>query len=202
MSEKFADLPNYSYLLDYYHEYSNPKMKIVQQCKKGELIKLKQGLYLSWNALDAGIPMGLIANCLYGPSYVSFAYALRMYSMIPEDVPNPTSATFSKRRRKRYDTSICSFFYRDVPVAAYQLEIVYVQSGKWRYLAASKEKALCDELSTIPGIRSKKTLHSLLFEDLRIDENIFESLDFPVLKRLAPLYRSTTLDAFLDLIGG
>jgi len=199
MAEKMVDLPGYSYLVDFYDSYANPKDKIARECGRGTFTKLKQGIYVTRAALEEGIPMGLIANRLYGPSYISFAYALRLYSLIPEDVPNPTSATFCRRRKKRFDTSLCSFYYRDVPARAYPEEIVYRQTGRWRFLSASPEKALCDELSTVTGIRSKKAMRALLFDDLRIDESGFEKLDRHRIVRLVPLYASPTLDMLLSL---
>lgn len=202
MTRKIVDLPNYSYLLDYYREYSNPKEKISRECKKGALVRLKQGIYVTRSALEEGLPLGLIANRIYGPSYVSFAYALRKYGLIPEDVPNPSSATLAKRRQKRFDTSLGSFFYRDIPEAAYSEDIVYMHSGRWRFLAATAEKALCDELSSISTIRSKKAMRALLFEDLRIDEDKFGKLDVQRIKTLVPLYGSTTLDTLGAFLGG
>lgn len=202
MTRKIVDLPSYAYLLDYYREYSNPKEKISRECRGGALSRLKQGIYVAQSALDEGLPLGLIANRMYGPSYVSFAYALRLYGLIPEDVPNPSSATLTKRRQKRYDTFLGSFFYQDIPEAAYSEDIVYIQSGRWRFLAATPEKALCDELSTIATLRSKKAMRALLFEDLRIDENGFENLDVQRIKTLVPLYRSTTLDTLGAFLGG
>ncbi len=41
----------------------------------------------------------------------------------------------------------------------------------------------------------------MLFEDLRIDQEEFMNLDFPVLKELCPLYKSTTLNTFGKVIG-
>ncbi|MGB4586033.1 MAG: hypothetical protein WBH66_03170 [Rectinemataceae bacterium] len=202
MTNKNIDLPSYAYLLDYYRAYANPKAKISRECGKGSLIRLKQGIYVTRSALDEGIPMGLVANRIYGPSYVSFAFALRLYGLIPEDVPAPTSATLAKRRQKRFDTSVGSFFYRDIPAAAYSEDVVYLHSGRWRYLAATAEKALCDELSCLSAIRSKKAMRALLFENLRIDENGFEKLDVRRIETLVPLYKSTTLDTLCSFLEG
>jgi hypothetical protein len=202
MAEKIVDLPSYAYLLDYYRDYANPKEKIARECDKGSLVRLKQGIYVLRSALDEGLPMGLIANRIYGPSYVSFAFALRFYGLIPEDVPNPTSATLAKRRQKRFDTSLCSFFYRDIPAAAYSEDVVHLRVGRWRFLAATAEKALCDELSSFAAIRSKRSMRALLFENLRIDEDEFEKLDARRIKTLIPFYRSTTLDTLCSFLGG
>ena len=53
-------------------------------------LKLRNGLY----ALRTDLPHDLeIANRLYGPSYLSFEYALAHYQLIPETVFAVTSAT-------------------------------------------------------------------------------------------------------------
>ena len=52
----------------------------------GRIIRLKRGLYVR-SAEDGAMPVPfLIANHLYGPSYVSFQTALRHYGLIPERV--------------------------------------------------------------------------------------------------------------------
>ncbi|MDX9827950.1 MAG: hypothetical protein RBT73_09420 [Spirochaetia bacterium] len=202
MTRELVDLPSYAYLLDYFRDYANPKEKISRECRKGTLIRLKQGIYVTRSALDEGIPRGLIANRIYGPSYVSFAFALRLYGLIPEDVPNPTSATLAKHRQKRFNTGFGTYYYRDIPEAVYSEDIVYVRAGRWRYLAATAEKALCDELSCLPAIRSKKAMRALLFENLRIDEHGFEKLEARRIAALVTLYKSTTLDTLGSFLEG
>ena len=60
-------------------------------------------------------------------------------------------------------------------------------------MIASKEKALLDMLSIISPRNNKKELLDLLFEDLRIDEVIFDELDKSKLIELCDLYPSKTL---------
>ena len=57
----------------------------------GRIIRLKNGLYVV-NAEESGQPLclELIANHLYGPSYVSRHTALRYYGLIPEHVLSDT----------------------------------------------------------------------------------------------------------------
>ncbi len=93
------------------------------------------------------------------------------------------------------------FTYRDIPWRAFPYEVKYFYENNRPYLMATPEKALCDKLYTLKPIRSKKELVYTLFEDLRIDENSFHQIDFSILKELCPLYRSTTLNTLLNLIG-
>lgn len=61
--------------------------------KKGLIIRLKRGLYVL-NENDRKIEPSRIflANSLYSPSYVSTAYALGYYDLIPEKVEDGTQS--------------------------------------------------------------------------------------------------------------
>ena len=109
--------------------YRNPNAGISRLVQRGDLIRLKRGLYLS--AWAGGDPYRLVpaANRLYGPSYVSFEYALRWYGLIPEHVAHITSATFRRNRSKRFDTPVGSFLSRDVPSTAYPYSVLLERRG-------------------------------------------------------------------------
>lgn len=173
-----------------------PRAAAHRLAQKGELVRLKQGLYVRADRAQDLYVRGQAANRLYGPSYVSFAWALRFYGLIPEDVPHLTSATFKKGKTKRFDTPIGSFFYHDVPQAAYPLSLTFAKDGKKRFLIASPEKALCDELYLKPPLRALKDMPALLFDDMRLDEADFFALDQELLRSLTGAYRSATLRTF------
>ena len=61
------------------------------------------------------------------------------------------------------------------------------------YLIATKEKALCDKLYIMPPVRSLKDIKEMLFDDLRIDEDIIYSLNKDDLKTLSSLYHSNNV---------
>lgn len=121
---------------------------------------------------------------------MSFVYALRWYGLIPEHVAHITSATFSRGRKKRYDTPVGSFFYQDVPVRAYPLGVGFVGDRHRRFLMASPEKALCDELYRISGIRSISGIKELLFQNLRLEavRRVLTSGAHNVSRAMANLY--------------
>jgi len=200
MQEKLVDLPDSRWLKDRFREYRNPDAKIRRLVEARELIRLKQGYYITAEAAANPYMLGKAANRLYGPSYVSFAYALRWYGLIPEHVTHITSATYGRRRRKRFDTPAGSFLYRDVPRDVFSAEVRYIGEGKERFLGASPEKALCDELYTIPGNRSIEQIQSLLFEDLRIDESDFFHLDLKRILEFGEGYRTDTIRSLLRFI--
>ena len=75
-----------------------------------------------------------------------------------------------------------------------------VGRGRDRYLMASPEKAICDELYRVAGIRSIQRMQDLLFEDLRLDRERFMELDRQDLLSLSGRYSTTTLDTFARFV--
>ena len=67
-------LPDTLWLYSQLSEYANPRAKIAGLERKKELIRLKRGLYITHEAAADHFPGGCIANRLYGPPYVSFAF--------------------------------------------------------------------------------------------------------------------------------
>ena len=64
-------------MLDMLKDYKRPNDKISELIKKGDHILLKRGLYISGRNTDLTTPEPfLIANYLWGPSYVSLESAL------------------------------------------------------------------------------------------------------------------------------
>ena len=52
---------------------------------QGDIIRLKKGMYVL-SSMDIPLSKELIANLLYGPSYVSMNWALSYWGLIPERV--------------------------------------------------------------------------------------------------------------------
>ena len=180
-----------------YKDYYDVKGKVRREVATGNLIPLMRGLYET----DKTISGKYLAGHIYGPSYISFDYALSTYSLIPETVYNTfTSATFKKSKTKTYQNHFGTFIYKDVPEAVYSLGVLIKEDGRYSYLIATPEKALCDKLYSLPPVNTIKGLRSLLFEDLRIDESEFQKLNVNELCELAPLYKATTLNTLVKLI--
>ena len=174
-----------------YKKYSNIYQKINNECKKGILVKIKRGLYTD----DLYNDKEVIANICYNPSYISFEYALSYYGVIPEFVSTFTSATFGKKNNKIYHMKDCTFDYKNVPDEVFPMGILIMKNSKdISYKIASKEKALCDLLYSKYPVRSIKDLKTLLFEDMRIDENEFLKMNVEFIKEIAPLYHSNSLN--------
>jgi len=105
MQEKLPPILTSMFLTYKYRDYKDPKARVARLLKQGHLIRIKRGLYVNAMDLRNENMLGKIANALYGPSYVSFEYALRIHGLIPEDVRNVGSATMNKRRGKVFQGS-------------------------------------------------------------------------------------------------
>lgn len=170
--------------------FSNKDTKLSREVKNGKLIKIKRGLYET----DSNTPGYLLAGSIYGPSYLSFDYALSYYGLIPERVYNYTSATYNKKKKKLYNNHFGVFLFRDVPSEVYPLEVKLIEEGTYFYQIATKEKALCDKLYTLSPLKNFNELENMLFEDLRIDEDEFKKLDYKKVANLAQFYHSTNVE--------
>lgn len=171
------------------NEYSNKNSKISRDIKNGKLFKIVTGLYET----DSNTPPYLLAGSIYGPSYISFEYALSIYGLIPERVYAVTCASFSKKKKKIYNTPFGVFTYRDVPKLAYPEEIILKVEGNYSYQIATPEKALCDKLYTLSPLNNYANLENMLFNDLRIDWEEFNNLDVEKIEKLSNLYHSTNI---------
>ena len=183
-------------ILEELQSYANPKTKLSRMVKQGKYFQIARGLYET----DKNVPGHLLAGSIYGPSYISFEYALGFYGMIPEAVYTITSATFEKRKKKKYETAFGTFTYRDVPSAAFPLNIRLIQEGSYFYRIAEPEKALCDQLYTMPPAKNIKLLSELLFDDLRIEETELLKLEIEKIVFLSDRYHSTNIKKLISMI--
>lgn len=170
--------------------------------KEGRIIRLKRGLYVR-STEDGAMPLPLlIANHIYGPSYVSFHTALRHYGLIPERVYETQSMTIKHGRS--FDTQLGRFSYRSCNVEYFPIGIRQVQEGEDSYLIATPEKALCDILLKTAGlsIASAKKMESFLLQDLRFDMEALKDFDIDLLKlcHQKAQVKATTITHLIKLI--
>lgn len=173
-----------------YNNYSNKNTKLLRDIKDKKLFKITNGLYET----DPNTPGYLLASSIYGPSYISFEYALSYYGLIPERVTTITCATFEKKKKKEYITDFGTFTYRDIPSSAYPEEIILKEENNYSYQIATPEKALCDKLYSLSPLFNYTNLENMLFNDLRIDEEEFNKLDILKINKLSKLYHSTNVE--------
>ena len=178
--KEYSEQPlNKQLLMDLLKEYKRPYDKIDELVKQELLVQLKRGLYIPGTKLDISSPEPLlIANHLYGPSYISLDTALSYWGLIPERVYEISSVTTNNS--KIYKTAVGRFTYKKMPLPYYSFGIRQVQlTKKQTVLMASMEKALCDKIIATPGVllRSVKQTLELLIEDFRIDENYLRKFE-------------------------
>jgi len=183
-------------LLEELSEYGSPKSKLSRMAKSDECFPITKGIY----EMNPHTPAYLLAGSIYGPSYISFEYALSFYGLIPEAVYTVTSATFEKKKKKKFETAFGTFSYRDVPSKAFPLGIRLIQEGEYFYRIAEPEKALCDQLYTISPVGNTKELFRLLTESLRIEESELKKLDASKVCAYSAAYHTTNIKKLYSLL--
>lgn len=164
--------------------YNSPKDKVSRLQQQGQLIRLKRGVFVvAPEVSNQTLSLELIANHLYGPSYVSLQSALRYYGLIPERVFVTRSVTM--KRARSFTTPLGVFEYITMPENYYPIgirQMVFEES--YSFLIATPEKALCDLIISTAGLRiqSARAMREYLFEDLRIDDDAFEGADLEIVR--------------------
>ena len=178
-----------SMLMDKLRDYSDPAGRIMRMKRDGEIYQLTRGIYET----DRNTPGYCLAGAIYGPSYLSFDYALSQYGLIPEAVYTYTSATFGKKKAKEYTNAFGRFTYRDVPADAYPFGITVKEENGYICQIATPEKALCDKLYIMPPVTSQRDIEKMLFDDLRIDNTEFQKLNTDDILQIGDKYHCNNL---------
>lgn len=186
-------------LREIYKNNKNIYQKISLEEKKGNIVRIKRGLYSS----DINKDGEVISNICFSPSYISFEKALSIYGIIPEFVSAFTCACFNKVHNKAYINDKITLYYKNIPTSAFPLFVSTMKNEDGiSYKIASKEKAVCDMLYIKYPIRSIKDLKILLYDDMRFDYNEIINLDLEKISILVPKYKSNTLNTFYKYLKG
>lgn len=182
--EQLGVIPvDYSVLRSLFSDYSFPQNKIANLEREGKIVRLKRGQYIVSDKISRElISPELIANHIYGPSYVSMESALRFYGLIPEQVFSLRSMTTNRSRR--FTNSIGIFEYITVNERYYSIGIKQqIVEDRYTFLIASPEKALCDMITATPRLKlqSVKAMQIYLEEDLRFDITRLEEFNKEVI---------------------
>ena len=166
-----------------YAKYQAPNMHIAMLEKKGVLLRLKRGLFVvSPEISGKQLSLELIANHIYGPSYISMHYALRYYGLIPEQVFMLTSMT--SRHSRTFDNSLARFSYIGVSKDYFPIGITMKEENEVNFLIATPEKALCDMIMVEKHVpdQSVSSLEVFFEEDMRIDIDDIKTLNPDIIK--------------------
>jgi hypothetical protein len=194
---------DYQILLDALREYARPRDKISDLLEKGVIVRVKKGLYVFSEAYRRRpVTREILANLIYGPSYISLEYALHYHGLIPERVETLTSVACGRSRS--FDTPIGAFSYRRIPGRSFQTGMDRVELDNGRsFLIATPEKALADMIvrDRGAGIQTQTQLRDYLLDSLRIDPAGLRELDPERLLDIAGRYRSRRLKMLSRLVG-
>ena len=193
---------DYQTLLDCLKGYARPRDKISDLLRKGSIIRIKKGLYIFGDEYRRSpFSREILANLIYGPSYISLDYALQHYGLIPERVETVTSVTTGRFRR--FSTPVGLFTYRMIPLEAFRIGMDRIEIGDGRaFLMATPAKALADKLYDVRGIgiQSQRELNDYLEHNLRIDPASLKELRPAELDTIAQAYHSRKVRLLSNLV--
>jgi len=181
------DVFDYLQLTEALSSYGNVWSKITRLLSGGEIIRLKKGLYAFPEPLrKAPLNPCMIANMLYGPSYVSCDYALSYYGLIPEKVELVTSMTTGRPRE--FKTPAGTYQYIQHRSHDYACGIRMEKAAGSSFLIAEPEKAVYDKALTDRRFNGTGIVEYLR-EDLRLDEEQLGGLNREIFLELHDLAR-------------
>jgi hypothetical protein len=193
---------DYQMLTTSLKEYSRPRDKITALLRKKQIIRVKKGLYIFGpDFRKRPYSREILANLIYGPSYISLDYALSYYGIIPERVETLTSVTTGRSRA--FNTPVGQFKYSMIPLKVFQTGMTRIElDDGGAFLIATPEKAIIDKVFIDRGsdIRTIRGLHEYLFDNLRIDRDTFSKLNISTFFESSEHYQSSKLQLLCNLL--
>lgn len=177
-----------------YPECSNLRMKAERLERMGKIIRMKKGLYVvSHEISHRDLNPFLIANHIYGPSYLSMQTALRYYGLIPEAVYHLQSMTIGVARK--YENLIGTFRYVHVPEGYFNIGVSMKEENGNTFMMATPEKALSDLMVYTPklNIRFQTEMRKYLEEDLRLELEELAHFDVGIIEECARVSKKKTM---------
>jgi hypothetical protein len=163
----------------------------------GEIVRVRRGLYcLSSRYLHRKIDPLVLAQRVYGPSYISLETALSYHGWIPEAVYAVTSASLNRSRE--FDTPLGRFSFTRVPQKTFYAEVGRVEKDEGSFLLASPLKALADYVYVH---RLEWDSGRPVFESLRVEEDDLAGVAASSFDRLAKNYPAKRVRRFLEGLG-
>ncbi len=138
---------------------------IQRALRSGDVIQMRRGLYhLSRSVFPNLVSIEVLANLIYGPSYVSLDSALAYHGWIPESVHNCTSVTSGRPRH--FDTPHGRFSYLRIKQTPLMAGVLCAETDKGSFLVATPLKAIADIVAGrgLDWIDSKPLVSSLRIE--------------------------------------
>ncbi len=189
---------DYGLLMDRLKGYQRPREKISELLRGGTLVRVKKGIYVLGPRFGRDASLPVLANMIYGPSYVSRHYALAVHQLIPERVFEITSMT--PNRNKRFETPLGVFSYELSPAGLYAVGVTRIPLDERRgFLIATPEKALAD-LIYRERLESLSELEAFVIEGLRIEPGELGRFRLGLLDRIRRCHPSQPLELLPGLV--
>ena len=199
--KKLIQLPaefDYSLLIQALRDYKKPRDKIRALIRNKDIIRVKKGLYVLGRDYNKPYNKFVLANLIYGPSYITGQTALAFWNMIPERVELIISMT--TKRKKQFETPVGKFSYLYCPKTAFSIGVQLEDTGDQKnFLIASPEKALCDITATQTHISTRNEMKEFL-ELMRLDFSVYKNLDFSLLEEIKAGYHRQRIKLLLHCL--
>ena len=188
---------DYQLAMDRLAGYRAPRNKLRNLCLRGDLVRIRKGLYVAptFPSRPPEVDPLVLAPLIYGPSYVSLETALAWHGLIPERVYEITSVT--SKRAKLFQTPVGRFSYHPVNESVYSHGVGLQSAAGGAFFLAEPEKALCDRIACVRGLRAQRDVPALLEDDLRVDVGAVVGMRLPLVREIARRYRRQNVTAFL-----
>lgn len=178
--------------------FKKPRDKLSALVAQGDVIRVKKGIYVLGKNYGRPYSQMVLANLIFGPSYVSGLSALAFWGAIPERTETVLSVT--PKRKKLFTTPAGTFEYQYCKLSAYQLGFQLVElSDSNSAFVAGPEKALSDWMATQGNPKSLDHI-GLLLSGLRLDANFLTALNFSLLTEIAERYRQKGIDSMVQYL--
>jgi len=159
----------------------------------GDLIRVRRGVYVlapEWRKRE--VHPFVLAQHMYGPSYVSLETALQYHGWIPEAVYSVRCVSLKQTRR--FSTPLGDFEFIRVPQSTLYAEVARHELDQQSFLMASPLKALADYVY----VHGHAWTHfAEACEHLRIEPGVLESVEPHTCQDLTDNYRSVRVKKFL-----
>lgn len=167
--------------------------------KKGEIIKLRRGLYiLNSKYLSHPASKYYLASRILDHSYISFGSALSFHRWIPERVTAIMSAT-AQTRKKSFANEYGRFYYFPIPINCYEYftGVERFEDQHQPFFMASPLRAICDLIYSqkINNANTEYLIHSL-----RVEMDDVLSITHDEITALHQAYRSKRVLDFLTIM--
>jgi len=155
---------------------------------QGYIKPLAGGYYILADRAVNEMYLFMVANKIYGPSYISLESALAYYEVIPESVLGVTSV--SSRKTKQYESAWGVFSYRSVKTQ-YMIGYQVIENTPGnKFKIAYLEKALLDYLYL-----NSEILSGADFEELRWNRTqLHDLLDHSIFATYVKLFDKRALE--------